>query len=231
MKRGPANSLLSAGRPKYVYCFQDHLNSAQHFGMPSKHVRKSPAEQRQSDVLRATDILNGGGLILLPTDTVWSIGADGTDPVSAERLCNLRGSRSTLSFEILVDSFEMLYTWCDNLHPRLETLLMYHVRPLAMLCKSKGKLPSRLLREDGCLAIRMVRDPFGKALLRHFGKPLLTAFAAAYDQPFPKDFGKISSKIIQGVDFVVRHSRSRPPGEPAVMVAVSNKDDLVFLRE
>ncbi len=185
----------------------------------------------QHEVETSAAILEDGGLVLLPTDTLWSIGADGTDPVATERICNLRDNRSTASFELLVDSFQMLYAYCERLHPRLETLLVYHARPLTLKCTSLGKVPARLLDDSGNLAVRLVRDPFCQKLIQQFGKPLITAFAHAEGQDYASNFNAIQRRIIRSVDHVVRLPELESSGSPPVMVSLSEREELVFLRE
>ena len=72
----------------------------------------------------AVRALENGGIILYPTDTIWSIGCDATDPVGVERVCRLKGSKSTKGFELLVDSVQMLKEYIEHLHPKIETLLV-----------------------------------------------------------------------------------------------------------
>ena len=73
---------------------------------PANELIKSTISHQ--DLERAIETLQTGGLILYPTDTIWSIGCDATDPVAIERICNLRGHRSTSEFEVLMGSLDML---------------------------------------------------------------------------------------------------------------------------
>lgn len=180
----------------------------------------------------AKETLKTGGLLLYPADSLWSIGCDATDPVAVERVCNLKGDRSTESFEILVDSIEMIRRYVDHLHPKIETLLAYHVRPLTVKFNRGRNLPERLLAADGSVAIRLAQDPSCRSLITHYRRPLVATTANRHDHPHPSSFGAISSAIIEGVDYVIKHrQQEKDMGDPPVMVRLSERGELEFLRE
>ena len=181
------------------------------------------------EIQGAIDALHTGGLILYPTDTVWSIGCDATDPVAIERICNLRGHRSTDDFELLFHSFDLLRRHVAHIHPRLETLLAYHVRPLTVLFDQPRRLPERL---GAPIAARLVQDECCRALIAAYGAPLIATAASLHGHPYPANFGAVSSQVIEGVDYVFKYrQQDKSNGEPSVMVRLSERDELEFLRE
>jgi len=182
------------------------------------------------EIEQAIAALHNGGLLLYPADTLWSIGCDATDPVAIERVCNLRGSRSTDEFEIMVSSIDMMRQYIDHLHPKLETLLAYHKRPLTVQFKRGRNLPERLI--DGAVAVRLAHDPFCRALIEAYSRPLIAVQASREGQAAPATFGTVSSGIIEGVDYILQQQpQNGVTGEPAVMVRLSERGELVFLRE
>lgn len=184
------------------------------------------------DLKSAISTLHNGGLILYPTDTLWSLGCDATNPRSVERVYRLKRTHISYPAEVLVSSLEMLKDYVAHLHPRIETLLIYHLRPLTVLYQEARNLPPSLLGSDGSVAIRLVQDEYCMELIDAFGRPLMATPASIIDAPFPSTFGAISSEIIQGVDYVVKHrQKEKMHGEPSVMVRLSERDELVFLRE
>lgn len=181
----------------------------------------------------ALHTLEGGGLVLFPTDTIWSVGCSIKHPAAIRRLLQLTHLRDTSQTELLVWSLEVLKQLTAHLHPRLETLLYFHQRPLTVVVPGADHLPGEVLHPDGCVGLRIVRDSFCTGLLQAFGGPVLSAPATKEGIPYPATFGGISSEIIQGCNHVVRHRQSeRNPGEPSVMVRLSEEtEELEFLRE
>jgi L-threonylcarbamoyladenylate synthase len=190
---------------------------------------RRPPAVAQSDIVGALRVLREGGLLLFPTDTVWSIGCDASNPEAVQRLLDLKRASE---LEALVDSPKMLRQHIVHLHPRIETLLAYHLRPLT-ICYEQGRdLPASLSRDDGSYAIRMVQDDYCRTLIRAFGKAIVTAPADLRDDAYPTNFGAISSDVFEQVDFIVHHRRNdKSIAQPSVMVQLGHKDELEFLRE
>jgi L-threonylcarbamoyladenylate synthase len=178
------------------------------------------------------EILKNGGLILFPTDTVWGIGCDAANEAAVCRLQHLKQPNNPQPLVLLVDSVSMLRRYVPYIHPRVDTLVMYHARPLTMIYESAVNLPANLKAPDGSVAIRIVRDEFCQELIRQFGKPIVGTAACLAGHPIPTHFGEISSAILQGVDHVVRYRQLDKNMEPVSVIARLNGDEeLEFLRE
>jgi L-threonylcarbamoyladenylate synthase len=179
-----------------------------------------------------TQTLEEDGIILYPTDTIWGLGCDATNTVAIDRIYDLKQRDKNKPFVLLVDSIDMLKEYVETLHPRLETLMLYHKRPLTVIYDKSKNLPINATAANGSVAIRVVQDPFCQQLITALGKPMVATSANISNQPFPAIFGEISSEIIQKVDYVVRHRRNdKRPKEPSVIVKYDGKGDLIFLRE
>ncbi|MBR9920196.1 MAG: threonylcarbamoyl-AMP synthase [Bacteroidetes bacterium] len=184
------------------------------------------------DVKKAVQTLESDGLILYPTDTNWSIGCDATSEVAVARVFRLKKRPADQPLTVLVESIDMLKDYVDHVHPRIETLLSFHVRPLTIVYDQAEKLPQRLTASDGSIAIRIPQDDFCRDLIREYGRPLVASSANVHGAPRPKHFGEINSDIIQGVDLVMPHRRAeREIGEPSVIARLSDKAELIFIRE
>lgn len=187
---------------------------------------------QEYDIKGALMTLHQGGVLLYPTDTVWCIGCDATNSQAVEKIGNIKQQGTTRSFELLVDSIQMLRDYVVHLHPKLETLLVYHTRPLTVLFDKARNLPANALAADGTIGIRVVQDEFCRSIIAESGKPLLGTFASVHEGTFPVNFGGISSDVIEQADFVVKYRQNeKAMGEPSVMIKLSRRGELVFLRE
>ena len=178
-----------------------------------------------------TSTLETGGLILYPTDTIWGIGCDATQPEAVQRIFDLKQRPYEKPFVLLVNSIEMLKNYVEQVHPRIETLLMHHTQPLTVVYDQAKNLPPISYAKEGSVAVRVVMDSFCKELIGHFGKPLIASSANISDRPFPANFGGISSDVITGVDYVVKWKQGEKKlGQPSVIAKFSENKELVFLR-
>jgi L-threonylcarbamoyladenylate synthase len=177
--------------------------------------------------------LLSGGLVLLPTDTLWSIACLPSHPSSLPKLLQLKRQKYADNFELLVNSVAMLKQYVAHLHPRLETLLAYHLRPLTMIFDNPVNLPDEALDNYGQVHIRLVQDSFCATLLEQLNEPLMSSYAHIKDSTPPINFGAISSEIIQGVDYVVKYRQNDKNMDelPVMVKLLEDQEELEFVRE
>lgn len=177
-------------------------------------------------------VLEQGGLILFPTDTIWGIGCDATNSKTVERVRALKQVSRQEPLVILAASIEMLKQYVPFIHPRIETLLLFHLRPLTVIYEQASGLPENALGPDGSVAMRIPHDDFCSTLLTAFGKPIVATSASIGQAPWPHHFGEISSAVIEGIDYVVKHRQmEKTMGEPSVIARLGDDEELAFIRE
>ena len=62
----------------------------------------------EKDLLLACDVLRRGGVILYPTDTVWGIGCDATNPDAVRKVYDIKRRSDSKALIVLVGSSDML---------------------------------------------------------------------------------------------------------------------------
>ncbi|MCU0346392.1 MAG: Sua5/YciO/YrdC/YwlC family protein [Saprospiraceae bacterium] len=178
------------------------------------------------------ETLENGGLILFPTDTVWGIGCDATNEMAVARIRQLRQLPPSLSLTLLAPSIEALKKHVTHIHPRVETLLQFHSRPLTILYEQAKNLAAQAAANDGSVAFRIPKEGFCTELLEAFGRPIVATAACIGDNPIPKHFGEISSAVIEGIDHVVKYRQmDKDMAEPSVIARIGEDEELVFIRE
>jgi L-threonylcarbamoyladenylate synthase len=177
-------------------------------------------------------VLRRGDTILFPTDTVWGIGCDATNIEAVNKVNHIKNRPSGKGYVLLVDSLEMLKNYVMHVHPRIETLLGYHERPLTIIYDEGVGLASNVLGTDGSVAIRIVKDAFCRELIMQFGKPLVATSANVSGAALPTHYGEISSDVLEKVDFVVKIKQDvKERGEPSVIARLNEFEELDFIRE
>jgi L-threonylcarbamoyladenylate synthase len=176
--------------------------------------------------------LENGGLILFPTDTIWGIGCDATNSEAVARIRSLRQLPSAQPLVLLADSIEMVKRHVTRIHPRVETLLGFHTRPLTIIYDQARDLPADAASIEGNIAFRIPRDNFCLEILEEFGRPIVATAACIGAQPYPRHFGEISSAVIEGIDHVVKYRQmDKDMAEPSVVARIGEDEELEFLRE
>lgn len=185
----------------------------------------------EEDMNYAVSALAKGGVILYPTDTIWGLGCSALDEKAIARIYKIKQRDQDKPFIILVSDIDMLKRYVTKMHPRVETLLTLHERPLTIIYPEVQNLPDIVKSDNGTVAIRITRDPFCKALVERLDMPITSTSANSAGQTFPKGFGEISSSIIKKADYVVKHRQGeRYTGAPSVIAQYNFKGQLEFLR-
>ncbi len=176
--------------------------------------------------------LEQGKTILFPTDTIWGLGCDATNEAAVSKIYQIKNRPTSNPLIILVSDLEMLKKYVTEVHPRIETLLAYHIRPLTVVYEQNIGIAPNVTANNPSVAIRLVKDAFCKALIQQFGKPIVATSANVSDKPFPENFGEISSTILEGVDYVVAYRQmEKSLNLPSVIVKMGDTEELIFLRE
>ncbi|MEL6719633.1 MAG: Sua5/YciO/YrdC/YwlC family protein [Bacteroidota bacterium] len=184
------------------------------------------------DLEDAISALDHGGLILFPTDTIWGIGCDAYSAEAIQKMYEFKNRDASQSFILLVDSIEMLKNYVKHLHPKLETLMVHHVRPLTVVYDRVKNLPKNAVDSNGNIAIRIAQDDYCRYLIRTLGRPIFTVAASISDELLPNNFSEISKTIKKQVDYISKHRQNELTlNEPSVMVKLSPRGELIFLRE
>jgi L-threonylcarbamoyladenylate synthase len=187
----------------------------------------------EQDLSHVQEVLQAGGVALMPTDSCWSMVCLLSNTEAIERVLRLKSQSAANDCDILVDSMQMFKSTVSDLHPRLETLLAYHIRPLSILLDPPPYLPSAALHTSGQVSLRLVKDHFSRFLLENLQEPLFSAFACVAGQPEPLHFGAISSEILQGVDYVTKYRQNDKNLDelPVMVKLLEDQEELDFLRE
>jgi L-threonylcarbamoyladenylate synthase len=160
-----------------------------------------------TDIKNCLEVLKAGGLILYPTDTVWGIGCDATNPTAVQKVYQLKKRDDSKSLIILLaDEKDLLY-YTAELPPEIFAYLKNTDKPTTVIYNHALGLPDNLVQQDGSIAIRIVNEPFCKALIERFHKPIISTSANISGEPAAQNFSAISKEIKNGVDYVVQYRR------------------------
>jgi L-threonylcarbamoyladenylate synthase len=158
----------------------------------------------QNDLSQALDILNKGGLILYPTDTIWGIGCDATNPDAVAKIYSLKKRADSKSMLVLLNNANRLSQYIDIVPEIAWELIEVTDKPLTIIYPGAKNLASNLIADDGSIGIRIVKDGFCDKLIERFKKPIVSTSANMSGKPSPSTFQHIECEIKSGVDYIVK---------------------------
>ena len=94
------------------------------------------------DTARAAEILKSGGLVGIPTETVYGLGANGLDPDAVSRIFQAKGRPQDNPLILHIPCADWLERYCQNVPPQAYTLAeAFWPGPLTMILKRKSTVP------------------------------------------------------------------------------------------
>lgn len=171
---------------------------------PRKETPSAPRYEAD-DMARAVETLKKGGIILYPTDTVWGIGCDASNPEAVKKIYNLKQRADSKSMLVLVGSEGELQRTVEEVPDAAWMLIEAAVKPLTIIYDRPKGLASNLLAEDGSVGIRIADEVFSRTLCQRLRQPLVSTSANISGHKTPRTFAEIDDEIKNGVDYVVRY--------------------------
>lgn len=176
----------------------------------------------EEDIKQAVDCLKKGGIILYPTDTVWGIGCDATNPDAVKRIYDLKRREESKSMLVLVDNDGALERIVDDIPEVAWQLIDAAVDPLTIIYDHPKNVASNLLANDGSLGIRITGEKYSKELCRRLRRPLVSTSANISGDKAAGIYSEISEEIKAGVDYVADYRREETEApSPSNIIKVS----------
>ncbi len=166
------------------------------------------------DIKKAVEVLQQGGLILYPTDTIWGIGCDATNADAVKKVYKLKQRQDSKSMLVLLDNDAKLNSYIEEIPEMAWDLIELSTKPLTIIYPNAKNLASNLLAEDKSIGIRITEETFSNRLCQRFKKPIVSTSANISGQPSPQNFGEIAEDVKNGVDFIVNY-RQEETSNPA----------------
>ena len=164
----------------------------------------------QQDIDACLDVLQKGGLILYPTDTIWGIGCDATNEDAVKRIYQLKHRADNKAMIVLVADEKDILRHVTQPDLQIFDYIKGVTKPTTVIYEGGVGLASNLLGGDGSVAIRICGDTFCKHLIRRFRKPIVSTSANLSGYPPPQCFRDIEPVIHEGV---VKEDNTRPEDE------------------
>ena len=120
--------------------------------------------KQEEDIQKAIEVMKGGGVILYPTDTVWGIGCDATNPEAVAKVYKIKHRDDSKALVCLVDSDARLQRYVRNVPDAAWQLIDAAVKPTTLILDGAVNLAPNLIGEDGSIGIRITKEPFSKEL-------------------------------------------------------------------
>ena len=189
-------------------------------------------EAIRQDVKKACEVMQKGGIILYPTDTIWGIGCDATNAEAVKRVYDIKKRADSKAMLVLVDSSVKVDFYVRDVPAVAWDLIDYATKPLTIIYDGARNLAENLLAEDGSVGIRVTGEAFSKELCFRFRKAIVSTSANISGQPSPANFSEISEEIKQAVDYIVGYRQDEVGHpKPCAIIKLGKGGEVKIIRE
>src|ERR1700755_1743215 len=157
----------------------------------------------REEIAKALKVVQDGGIILYPTDTIWGIGCDATNTEAINRIFALKQRDEAKSMIILLDTENKLESYVQEVPSIAYDLIEFAENPLTLVMPGAKNISPALFAADGSIGVRVVKHDFCEQLIQRMRKPLVSTSANISGKPSPLYFSQVDQQIIDGVDHIV----------------------------
>jgi L-threonylcarbamoyladenylate synthase len=185
----------------------------------------------ENDIKNCIAVLQNGGNILYPTDTVWGLGCDALNEKAVDEIFAIKQRPRQKSLIVLLAEARDVIQYVASPHPDIIAIIESFDVPTTVVYENALGFPENAVNADGSIAIRVCAEPFCKALIKRFRKPLVSTSANISGQPTPAIFDMVDVGIRSGVDYVVGYRQTDTVvSKPSRLVRICEDGSLEILR-
>ena len=185
----------------------------------------------RDEVAKALKVIQEGGIILYPTDTIWGIGCDATNTGAVKKIFTLKQRDEAKSMIILLDTENKLESYVQEVPAIAYDLIEYAENPLTLVMPGAKNLCPALISADGSIGVRVTKHDFCQQLIQRLRKPLVSTSANISGRPSPQNFDELDQEIIDGVDYVVNlEQHNTEKKKPSTIMRLNPDGQFEFIR-
>ena len=190
------------------------------------------SRERDEDIRKAVETLRAGGTILYPTDTIWGIGCDATNPEAVRKVFEIKQREDSKALICLVDSPGRLQRYVRNVPDVAWDIIDLATKPTTVILNGAAGLAPNLLAEDGSVGLRVTSEVFSQQLCYRFQKAIVSTSANISGEPSPQTFADISEEIKRAVDSVcLSRQRDTSRHEPSSIIKFRPNGEVQVIRK
>lgn len=185
----------------------------------------------ENDIKQCVEVMGRGGVILYPTDTIWGIGCDALNEAAVEKVFDIKQRPKEKSLIVLLAEAKDILQYVASPPPDIIDMVENFDRPTTIVFEHALEFPENVVHESGSIAIRVVKEPFCKALIKRYRKPIISTSANISGAPGASNFSEIADEIKDKVDYVVQYRQDDlQQYAPSRIIRINDEGEIDIIR-
>ena len=180
-------------------------------------------EGAEEELSRASRLLRDGGVVAIPTDTLYGLAADAFSATAIERVFAIKERPEGMALPVLLAGLDQLSAVVPGVPPDAVSLAeAFWPGPLTLVLPRADTLPPRLTAGGPTVAVRVPAHPVPRQLARRLGRPITGTSANISGAPDPRSSDELRHQVGGRVDCVVSLGPS-PAGTASTIVDLTGE--------
>lgn len=185
-----------------------------------------------NDIKAALEVLQKGGIILYPTDTIWGLGCDATNEEAVKRIYEIKKRDASRGMIILMENAALLERYVEEVPEIAYDLIELTDKPLTIIYDGARNLAKSLMANNGSIGIRITTEAFSSDLIRRFKRPIVSTSANISGKVSPANFSEIKQEMVDAVDYVVNYRQNESQkAAPSSIMKLGSGGEIKIIRE
>ncbi len=187
------------------------------------HMKVTPAAPEDRAMVLAAEVLQAGGVIVYPTETLYGLGANAWNPVAIRKVHDLKRRPDNKPILVIVASDEAVRGLAVEISTAAHALMKaFWPGPLTLVFTAAPGVSDGLTQGTGTIGIRIPSSPLCRALATLCGYPVTSTSANVSGGSAPQSVQEVETALGPGVDLYL-DAGTLPPSLPSTIVDVSEE--------
>jgi L-threonylcarbamoyladenylate synthase len=181
----------------------------------------------QREIRKGVEILQKGGVIAFPTDTVYGLGADAFNMAAVERIYEMKNRPQHQQFPVLIGDVERLTVLAERI-PQIAWFLARRFWPggLTLVLPKTDSVPA-YLASGPTIGVRIPDHPVSLALIQGLGNPVIGTSANISGQSAALTAEEVAQQLGEKIDLIINGGRC-PGGKESTVVDVTHEAPVIL---
>lgn len=158
----------------------------------------------KENIIKAAEVIKGGGLVAFPTETVYGLGADGLNPIAAAKIFEAKERPAFNPLILHISDFKILSGIAEIRNPKAEILIKkFWPGPLTLVLPKKESVPDIVTSGHPTVAVRMPSNDIALEFIRLCGTPVAAPSANRFGRLSPTTAQHVEKQLADKVDLIL----------------------------
>ncbi len=181
-----------------------------------------------SNIKECGEILKNGGLVAIPTETVYGLAANALDGEAVKKIFVAKGRPQDNPLIVHIADFNDIYDLVSFVPDSAKKLAdAFWGGPLTMILKKSDKIPNEVSAGLDTVAIRLPSHKIAKEIIKSAGVPLAAPSANLSGSPSPTTFSHVKNDLFGKVDAIIAGGECEVGVESTVITLAGEKPKIL----